>query len=108
MAEIELDAPADPRPRRQPVTPPDDRSGASGDPLVQPLARLAAGDRARIVHLGPVEPDLLVRLSNLGFVPGTTVRLHQKRPATVVSIGATTLALDREIARRIFVRRVEG
>lgn len=75
-------------------------------PLVQPLHRLAVGDSARIAYIVPKDPERLVRLSNLGVVPGTTIRLRQKRPATVISIGETTLAIDREIAEELYVKRI--
>jgi DtxR family Mn-dependent transcriptional regulator len=34
------------------------------------------------------------------------VRLAQKRPSYVIEIGETTLALDEEIAKEIYVKRV--
>lgn len=75
------------------------------EPLVQPLARLAPGQSARIVHIVPREPERLVRLASLGVVPGTRIQLQQTRPAVVVRIGETTLALESEIASEIFVKR---
>jgi Fe2+ transport system protein FeoA len=45
----------------------------------------------------------MTRLSNLGVVPGATVRLQQRKPAAVLRIGETTLALDLEAAGEIFV-----
>jgi Fe2+ transport system protein FeoA len=45
------------------------------------------------------------RLAVFGLVPGTEITLLQRRPACVVRVGETELALDREIARRILVRR---
>ncbi len=76
-------------------------------PLVQPLDQLAAGESARIVYIAPKHPDQLVRLSNLGVVPGAAVRLQQKRPATVIAIGETTLAVDSEITEDIYVKRLD-
>jgi len=75
------------------------------EPLVQPLDRLGVGERGRIVYIVPREPERLVRLSNLGIVPGATVALQQKSPAAVLRIGETTLALDPAIAAEIYVRR---
>lgn len=76
------------------------------EPLVQPLEQLAAGRSARIVYIVPRDPSRLVRLSSLGLVPGATLRLEQKRPAVVVGLGETTLALDREIAGEIYVKKL--
>ena len=80
----------------------------SVEPLVQPLNRLAVGESARIAYIVPKDPERLVRLSNLGIVPGATVRLRQRRPAAVISIGETTLAVDREIAEEVYVKKVSG
>ncbi len=76
------------------------------EPLVQPLDRLGVGDRGRIVYIVPREPNRLVRLSNLGIVPGVTVGLQQRAPAVVLRIGETTLAMDPPIAGEIYVRKV--
>lgn len=76
------------------------------EPLVQPLEQLATGQSARIVYIVPRDPTRLVRLSSLGLVPGAIVRLEQKRPAVVVGVGETTLAVDREIAGEIYVKKV--
>jgi DtxR family Mn-dependent transcriptional regulator len=73
--------------------------------LVQPLDRLSVGERGRIVYIVPRDPERLVRLSNLGIVPGATVSLQQKSPAAVLRIGETTLAMDSAIAGEIYVRR---
>lgn len=77
------------------------------EPLVRPLTNLAPGDEARIVYIVPTDADQLVRLSNLGLVPGANVRLQQRRPAFVLSLGETSLALDGEVGRDIYVRKVE-
>jgi DtxR family Mn-dependent transcriptional regulator len=77
------------------------------EPLVQPLARLAVGSTARIVYIVPRDAERLVRLSTLGVVPGATLKLQQKAPATVLRIGETTLAVDPEISGEIFVKRFE-
>jgi DtxR family transcriptional regulator, Mn-dependent transcriptional regulator len=76
------------------------------EPLVQPLDRLGVGERGRIVYIVPRDPTRLVRLSNLGIFPGVTVDLQQRRPATVLRVGETTLAMDAAIAGEIYVRKV--
>lgn len=68
-----------------------------------PLTRLRSGQSGRVAHVAPDEPQLLVKLSSLGLLPGATVVLQQKFPAAVVRVGETTVALDGEIAAQIFV-----
>ena len=75
-------------------------------PLVQPLDRLPVGTEARIVYIVPEDTELLTRLSSLGILPSVTVRLQQIRPAAVLLVGETTLALDPAIASRIYVKRL--
>jgi len=75
------------------------------EPLVQPLGHMALGEPARIVYVAPREPERLVRLANLGIVPGATVRLDQRSPAAVIRIGETTLAVDTEVVGDIYVKR---
>jgi DtxR family Mn-dependent transcriptional regulator len=77
-------------------------------PLVTPLPDLDIGRSGRIVFIAPKYVDRLNRLSSLGVIAGSVVRLRQRRPACVIEFGATSLALDPEIAREIFVKRVDG
>jgi DtxR family Mn-dependent transcriptional regulator len=76
------------------------------EPLVQPLDRLPAGSEGRIVYIVPRERDRLARLTNLGIVPGAQVRVQQKVPAFVLTLGETTLAVDPAIAGEIYVKKV--
>jgi DtxR family Mn-dependent transcriptional regulator len=76
------------------------------EPLVQPLDRLPVGQEARVVYIAPREPARLVRLSNLGVVPGAILHLQQRSPAAVLRIGETTLAVEPEVAGEIYVKRV--
>jgi Fe2+ transport system protein FeoA len=74
--------------------------------LVQPLDRIPVGRSARIVYIVPRGPEQLVRLASFGVVPGATVRLQQSRPAAVLCVGETTLALDPAIVADIYVKRI--
>jgi len=75
-------------------------------PFVIPLEELGLGENGRIVFIAPKSHQRLDRLSALGIVPGSTVRMHQKNPSHVLQIGETMLALDKEIVRDIYVKRV--
>ena len=81
------------------------RKDAAPPSRVASLDRFPAGVEGEIVHVTAREPRQRVRLSNLGLVPGASVVLQQLRPAAVVHVGETTLALDPEIAAQIYVRR---
>jgi DtxR family Mn-dependent transcriptional regulator len=76
------------------------------EPLVRPLPDLKPGEEGRVVFIAPKSKGRLEKLSSLGLTPGSVVRLAQKRPSYVIEIGETTLALDEEIAKEIYVKRV--
>jgi len=75
-------------------------------PLVIPLDELGLGEEGRIVFIAPKSHQRLDRLSNLGIVPGSIIRMHQKNPSHVLQIGETLLALDRDIVKDIYVKKV--
>ncbi|MDO8682594.1 MAG: metal-dependent transcriptional regulator [Armatimonadota bacterium] len=74
-------------------------------PLVIPLSELNPGEESRIVFMTPKTHGRLDRLGALGIVAGSVIRLHQKRPAYVLQIDETNVALDPDIAKEIFVKR---
>ena len=75
-------------------------------PLVAPLADLTPGEQAKIVFITPGSHSRLDRLSAMGVVPGSIVKLHQKRPAYVIQLGETMIAVDKDITREIFVKKL--
>jgi len=75
-------------------------------PLVIPLEELGLGEKGRIVFIIPKSHQRLDKLSTLGIVPGSIVRMHQKNPSYVLQMGETTLALDQDIVRDIYIKRV--
>jgi len=74
--------------------------------VVAPLSELPVGASARIAYIATRRHERLDRLAALGVLPGTVVHVHQRRPALVVQLGETQLALDDEVAEDIFVRRL--
>jgi DtxR family Mn-dependent transcriptional regulator len=75
-------------------------------PYVIPLEELGLGEEGRIVFITPKSHQRLDRLGNLGIVPGSILRMHQKNPSHVLQIGETTIALDRDIVKDIYVKKV--
>ena len=75
-------------------------------PLVIPLEELGLSEEGRIVFIAPKSHQRLDRLSTLGIVPGSIIRMHQKNPSFVLQIGETTIALDRDIVKNIYVKKV--
>jgi DtxR family Mn-dependent transcriptional regulator len=77
-------------------------------PLVTGLPSFDLGAAGRIVFIAPKFHDRMDRLAALGVIPGSEIRLHQRSPSFVIEVGETTLALDPEIAREIYVKRVDA
>lgn len=73
-------------------------------PIIRPLGDLEPGEKGRITYIHPRFVERLDSLSVLGIIPGTDIRLKQRHPSVVVEVGETTLALDRDVARDIFVK----
>jgi DtxR family transcriptional regulator, Mn-dependent transcriptional regulator len=74
------------------------------EPLISRLADLRIGQSAPIVFIAPKSAARLNRLATLGVVPGTSVRLMQRKPSFVIECGETSLALEEEVAGEIYVR----
>jgi DtxR family Mn-dependent transcriptional regulator len=77
-------------------------------PLVTGLPSFDLGVAGRIVFIAPKFHDRMDRLASLGVIPGSEIRLHQRSPSFVIEVGETTIALDPEIAREIYVKRIEA
>ncbi len=73
-------------------------------PLVVQLKDFEVGSTGRIVFIRPSESTRLERLSSMGIVAGSVIRLKQKRPSFVLEIDETTLAVDSLIAEEIYVK----
>lgn len=76
------------------------------NPLVGRLCDLNPGEKGKVSFITPRFKSRFDRLISLGLIPGCTVRLRQKNPTYVIDIDGTELAVDHEIAKEIFVRRV--
>lgn len=60
----------------------------------------------RIESLDGLAPHMAARFSVLGLLPGATVQLLQRRPAPVVRVGETELAIGLELLEHVQVRAV--
>jgi DtxR family Mn-dependent transcriptional regulator len=72
-------------------------------PVVQPLSKIAAGEKAKISYLMIKQNAELDRLLSLGLVPGTVVEVLQRFPTFVVQANEAQLAFDESIADGVFV-----
>jgi len=75
-------------------------------PLVSQLKELSVGTKARIVFIVPKDESRIDRLTSMGIVPGSIIKLKQKRPSFIIKVEETSLAIDPVIAEEIFVKQV--
>lgn len=72
-------------------------------PLVQRLTDIPVGRSAKVIF---ITEAIMGRLSSIGLIPGAIIKLLQKSPSYVVGIEETTIAIDEEMARGIYVRGI--
>ena len=82
-----------------------DRIRTEIQPLVTRLSDASLGTPVRIVFITPKSKKRLEKLSALGIVPGSLLRLLQRNPSFVIQIGQTTVAVDRDITDEIYVKQ---
>ena len=61
------------------------------------------GQETRVAYISAPHFPRIQKLSSLGISPGATIRVRQRFPAFVIECDETQIALDREIARDIYV-----
>jgi len=71
-------------------------------PLAQSLREMEVGKDARVLFINVPAMD---RLANMGLVPGAVIKLIQKKPSYVIEIDQTTLALDEDITKGIYIKQ---
>jgi DtxR family Mn-dependent transcriptional regulator len=75
-------------------------------PVVTRLSEFEVGSRGKITFIVPSDPGRIGKLNSLGITAGSIIRLIQKTPSCVLQIDETTVALDPEIAKEIYVKKV--
>ena len=73
-------------------------------PVVMSLRDLPVGQEARLAYISSASHRHLDQLTSAGLLPGVNVRVHQRRPAFVINVGQSSLALDEQIVSGIYVR----
>lgn len=68
-----------------------------------PITALPLGSSAAIAYITPTSAARLNRLASYGIIPGSEVRLLATRPSVVLSCGSSSLAMEEDVGREIFV-----
>ncbi|MBW1829478.1 MAG: metal-dependent transcriptional regulator [Deltaproteobacteria bacterium] len=76
------------------------------DNTVVSLIELKPSERGKITYIKPGSHSNLHQLISMGLQPGIAVTVHRTNPAFCIKYENTELALDKEIAKNIFVWRL--
>jgi len=74
--------------------------------IVLPVSRLSPGEVGKIVYVLTRKHPQLHKLMSLGIVPGVNLSVHQVFPSYVIQVEETQIALEEEIAKEIYVKRL--
>jgi len=73
--------------------------------IVIPLSKIKPGEAGKIVYVLTREHPQLHKLMSLWIVPGVRILVHQTFPSFVIQVAETQLALEKDIANEIYVKR---
>ncbi|NLZ92875.1 MAG: ferrous iron transport protein A [Firmicutes bacterium] len=71
------------------------------------LMDLGVGEVGRIAELTTSDRKIVAILMRLGIIPGISIRLLRKKPACILQVGHSKVALDYDLAMfiRIYPRK---
>jgi DtxR family Mn-dependent transcriptional regulator len=75
------------------------------EPLITRLIDIPIGSTGNVVFIAPRSIQRLNRLAAFGVVPGSRVRLIERKPSVIFACGQTSIAVEEEIGREIYVKR---
>jgi DtxR family Mn-dependent transcriptional regulator len=73
-------------------------------PYIRRLCDFNIGESGVISFIASENHDRISHLAALGLYPNAAAKLIQKKPAYIVEINKTTLSIDSEISKDIFLR----
>jgi DtxR family Mn-dependent transcriptional regulator len=75
------------------------------EPVVMRLSEFYVGSKGRITFIVPTNLYRLSKLNSLGITAGSIIKLLQRNPSYVIQIDETTVAIDPEIAKEIYIKK---
>jgi DtxR family transcriptional regulator, Mn-dependent transcriptional regulator len=76
-------------------------------PVVTRLPEFEVGAEGKITFIVPSDPSRISKLNSLGISAGSVIKLIQKKPSCVLKIDETTVAIDPEIAKEIYIKKLK-
>lgn len=81
------------------------KAEAKIESIVVPLTNFSVGEKGKVAYVVTSDHPHLHKLLSLGIIPGTEIQLHQKAPSYVIKVEQTQIALDKDVADHIYVRK---
>ena len=78
------------------------------DNTVVSLNELKTSETGRITYMKPGSHSNMHQLMSVGLHPGLNVTVHRRKPVFCIKFENTELALDEELAKNIFVWKLNG
>jgi len=75
-------------------------------PVVMRLSEFEVGSQGKITFIVPSDPSRISKLNSLGITAGSVIKYLQKTPSCVLQIDETTVAIDPEIAKEIYLKKL--
>ena len=75
-------------------------------PVVTRLSEFEVGATGKITFIVPSDPSRISKLNSLGITAGSVIRFLQRIPSCVLQIDETTVAIDPEIAKEIYLKKI--
>jgi DtxR family transcriptional regulator, Mn-dependent transcriptional regulator len=75
-------------------------------PVVTRLTEFEVGGTGKITFIVPSDPSRISKLNSLGITAGSVIKFVQKTPSCVLKIDETTVAIDPEIAKEIYIKKI--
>jgi DtxR family Mn-dependent transcriptional regulator len=76
-------------------------------PVVTRLTDFEVGATGRITFIASLDPSRISKLNSIGITAGSIIKFLQKTPSCVLHIDETTVAIDPEIAKEIYIKKTE-
>ena len=73
--------------------------------LTMPVYDLSAGQTAKVAFINATDANNMNKLLCIGITPGSIIKLQQKRPALVIEVNKTIIAIDDSLGKEINVWR---
>jgi DtxR family transcriptional regulator, Mn-dependent transcriptional regulator len=75
-------------------------------PVVTRLTEFEVGATGKITFIVPSDPSRIGKLNSLGITAGSIIKFVQNTPSCVLQIDETTVAIDPEIAKEIYIKKI--